>query len=80
MIAVTDTCCKNVLEIAERGERRTGDAEEGDERDQGYERGDVAQLIAQEIAEAKGAGGARFGAWRVHGGPIVKRPPTGDPC
>ena len=57
-----------------------GEAEETDQRDQGYEGGDIAQLIAQEIPETKGAGGARFGAWRVHADPIIKRPPTGDPC
>ena len=57
---------KDVLEIAERGEGRARDAEEGDERDQGYEGGDVAELIAQEIADAKGACVSDLGALHIH--------------
>ena len=71
---------ENVLEIAERSEGRTGDAEKEDQAQKGDERRDIAQLIAQEIPEAKDAGGTRFSALRVHHDPIVKRPPTGDPC
>ena len=57
---------KDILQIADRGERRARDAEEADERDQGYERRDVAQLIAQEIAQPKGACGSDLGALHIH--------------
>ena len=43
---------EDILQIAERGEARARDAEEADEHDQGDEGRDVAQLIAQEIAQA----------------------------
>ena len=57
---------ENVFKIAERGEARACNAEENDEAEKRDEGGDVAQLIAQEIAEAKGAGRTRFDARRVH--------------
>ena len=57
---------EDILQIAERGETRARDAEEADEHDQGDEGRDVAQLIAQEIAQVKGACGSDLGALHIH--------------
>ena len=57
---------KDILQIADRGEARTRNAEEADEHDQGDEGRDVAQLIAQEIAQVKGACGSDLSALHIH--------------
>ena len=74
---------QNILEIVESREGGTRDAEEDDEKQQRDERRDIAQLVAQKIAEAKRPGrGADIGALRVHysRNPVVKPPPAGGPC
>ena len=66
MIAVMDTCWRIFSRLPSVAKLGLAMLKNADEHDQGDEGRDVAQLIAQEIAQPKGACRSDLGALHIH--------------